>query len=226
METPEIEKDDVREGGPAILFPATAKQAYQQVFCLPASRHWDIEGSVTDIYYQASKAIIQGVSSRQYLEGVEGIAGLFLFRHYLELRLKYALFHARWLKTWSENERTENVRAIDNVHDLNKLWLDLKDACKTRVLPEQWMIWDIEFVDKCVDEWHGVDPKSFNFRYGTRGKISVAPTSEAYPERIGIDFDALLYDITHIHDVLEAIDSYLFESYGENKEWEAILNSF
>lgn len=226
MEEPQIEKSELGDEHRIVLFPATVKQAYQKAFYLPASKQWKIEGSLTDAYYRASKALIEGAISGPYMEGVEGIAGVFLFRHYLELGLKYALFHARWFKSWNENERDKNVEGIKKSHFIDKLWNDLKDACKTRIPPEQWKVWDIEFVDKCIDEFHAVDPKSFHFRFGTREKIAVASNSEPYPDPIGIDFESLLHDMIHVHDILEAIDSYLFESYGKNEEWQSILNSF
>jgi hypothetical protein len=206
------------------LFPETQKAGYRQVFYVPASGRWDIEGSLPDAYYTATRTLIAGAARGPYWEGTEGVVGLFLFRHYLELRLKYALFHARWLKSDSENALKEDIEEIKKIHGLDELWNELKSSCLTRISTQQWSSWDIAFVDRCIAEFHSVDPKSFAFRYGAR-KLAVMENSEPHRDAIGIDFEALLENTNHAHDVLEAINVYLVESYHENEEWQSILNS-
>jgi len=225
MEGSEKINSESAEVRSTFLFPATVKQTHRQVFYLPESGRWDVGTSLTEAYYETGKSLIEGVIPGSYMESIEGLVGVFLFRHYLELQVKYALFHARWLKSWNENERDENIEGIKNIHLIDDLWKDLKTACSARIPDETWKAWDIAFVDQCIDEFHSVDPKSFRFRYRT-GKIAVAPRSEPYSDPMNIDFDALLRNMTHVHDIFEAIDSYLIESHRENEEWQSILNSF
>lgn len=225
------------------LLPQRIKRGYRTIFFTPPSGRWDLPGSLTDSYYSAARVLIEGAVNGQYFEGVEGIAGVFLFRHYLELGLKYALFHARWLSSWDEIESRENIEGIRNIHLLDTLWNDLKEACKTRIRPDDWSQWDIDFLEKCVQEFHGIDPKSFNFRYGTK-KLEVAAESAShqdiktiFDEKLGvtyaltpdkdlrIDFEALVFVMQHAHDVLEAIDSCLFESHGQIQDWLGEFNN-
>ena len=208
------------------LFPQRTKRDYRTIFFTPPSGQWDLPGSLTDSYYRAARILIEGALNGQYSEGVEGIAGVFLFRHYLELGLKYALFHARWLKSWDEIESRGNIERLKNIHCLDTLWNDLKVACKTRIRPEDWGQWDIDFLERCVQEFHRTDPKSFNFRYGTRKLEEVGDTYVIAPDNeLRIDFEALVFAMQHARDVLEAIDSYLFESHGQIQDWLGEFNN-
>ena len=41
-----------------------------------------------------------------------------------------------------------------------------------------------------------------------------------------INYNSILAQMEHVHDVLNAIDVYLVESHGQNPEWEAEMNSW
>ncbi len=41
-----------------------------------------------------------------------------------------------------------------------------------------------------------------------------------------VDYGAMLSQMDHVCDVLNAIDVYLIETHGENAEWEAEMNSW
>lgn len=223
------------------LFGATKKLAYKKTFYLPPSGNWEVAGSLSDIFFTTSRTLIEGVVYGDYREGVEGIAATYLFRHYLEIRLKHALLHARWLKTSSKNEEAELVEPIRKIHYIDQLWAELVEACKTRIPSETWSNWDVGFVSEVIQEFHAIDPQGDSLRYGNIKKFG-SNTNVSYDPRdvlryssehvilhdrnIGIDFRSLLSNMNHVHDVLEAIDGYLRETYGQNKEWESILNSY
>lgn len=60
------------------------------------------------------------------METLEGVPALFLLRHYLELRLKLIVFHARWLNDQHTTARDEDIQAVKNQHSLKTLWVDAK----------------------------------------------------------------------------------------------------
>jgi len=53
---------------------------------------------LTQSYYRGAYALIEGVVNGTLREEVEGISGVFLFRHYLELVLKLIVLRGRWLR--------------------------------------------------------------------------------------------------------------------------------
>ena len=71
------------------------------------TRSWlDFRGG----YYEASHMLILGVAEGRLREDIEGVAALFLFRHYLELSLKMIVGEGRWLKSIEENARLADVK--------------------------------------------------------------------------------------------------------------------
>ena len=46
--------------------------------------------------FESAKHILEAVVRDKLHPRIEGVAGVFLFRHYLELALKFIIFHARW----------------------------------------------------------------------------------------------------------------------------------
>ena len=213
MENPESE----------IATDASCKKPPLKVFWLPEGAHqWRTEGSLVDAYYEAAKAIVDGVVSGSLREGIEGIAALFLFRHYLELRLKYVIFHGRWLKDASTNADDSEIQALGKCHSLLALWEQAKTECQTKVPREDWNSLDLSFVENFVREFHEIDPDGQGFRYPSK-RIEIDRT---HKETLYISVDSLRVSMHHIHSVLEMIDAYLIETHGQNEEWQDILNSF
>ena len=83
------------------------------------SRTWI---GVREGYYEASLGLIQALAKGKLSEDLEGIAAVFLFRHYLELSLKRIIIEGRWLKSADKNARKGEVEALKPEHRLRVLW--------------------------------------------------------------------------------------------------------
>ena len=91
-----------------------------------------MEGLFQDSFYRSARLLLRAVLDGKILEA-EGIAAVFLCRHYLELALKYALFHSRWLKDKDTNALNAEILAVGHGHDLKKIW-DTRNAELTKKL--------------------------------------------------------------------------------------------
>lgn len=200
------------------------RRPYRAVFGKPEG-DWKIEANWEDAYYGAAFAIVSGVVERRYPRGVEGVTGLYLFRHYLELAMKYIVLHARWLKDPKTNARAEEVQAVKKTHSLGRLWAWVKEEAGPKIEDQYWREWDIEFLDACIAEWDGIDPDpGERFRY--HGKSFGGPGPAGEQGYLWIDFDRLLENMPHVREVLGMIDVYLYETHGMNAEWEAEMASW
>jgi hypothetical protein len=124
---------------------------------------WKVGAIWDQAYYEAAEYIVDGVCNRKLNPYVHGAAGVFLFRHYVELALKYILFHSRWLKD-HENNAAEIV-LFKNTHNLDWLWRQIKAEVPAKLKEQTWNGFDIEFIEKLVQELHKADPGSYGFRY-------------------------------------------------------------
>lgn len=193
-------------------YTAFEKWDYHNVFYVAQSeKSWL---SVSDSFYQASKALVDGAVNGHLFEEIEGIAAVFLFRHYLELGLKRIILNGRWLKNQNQNAPPEEVAELKRTHRLKQLWDSVLADAKPKMPEADWNNYDTEFVQKCILEFESADPKSEAFRYSREGA-----------ERCHIDFRQLLQNMEHVHQVLEGIDTYLVETYGQNADWQAYLES-
>ncbi|MGH9579845.1 MAG: hypothetical protein ACRD2R_02525 [Terriglobales bacterium] len=165
-------------------------------------------------FYGSARILIESTAKREVNEGVEGIAGLFLFRHYLELALKHIIVAGRWLTSEGDNAQLKDGAKVERIHVLHELWqLVLRDA-KPKIREEHWKNYDIEFVERCLEEFDKVDPKGFAFRYAGHGV-----------ERLRAHFEWLAEIMDHVHQVLEGISVYLTEMYHQNEEYDAYLQA-
>lgn len=207
------------------LFPWEVRRPYRRVFNVPKD-NWKVEAVWGDGYLRAAETIVAGVVDGRYRPGIEGVPGVFLFRHYLELALKYIVFKARWLRDANTNAAIEDIKNVKKTHSLRDLWAMVKAECQGKIKPEAWDSWDISFIEQCIAEFDAVDPNPGDrFRYFGR---TFGPDRDEVPARanLGIDFDAIAANMTHVADVLGMIDTYLHETHGQNQEWEDVLNSF
>ena len=211
-------------------FPQYVKRPYPVVFQVPGP-DWQVEAVWEDAYYQSAKRLLEGVARGEYLEGYEGVAGLYLFRHYVELALKFVIFHSRWLKDAQNNARFDEIEDVKKGHSLKALWEVAKPECQ-RVIPAgEWAALDIEFVEKCVLELEAVDPTGERFRYhGPRFGVEKDPVKRAKMARtirydLYVRFRELPAVVEHVHDVLSYLDFYMVETHGQNQEWDEYLNS-
>ncbi len=153
---------------------------------------------------------------------MHGVVGVFLFRHFVELELKYILFYSRWLKD-SQTNNKEDIEAIDQIHFLDKLWASVKDEAPKKFEGDSWKKFDVEFIDKVVRELNAVDPGSYGFRYN--GKVFGAGEHSSDPE-LPIDYEAIYKQMKHVYYVLHAMKTILIETHSLNADWEAEMNSW
>ena len=209
-----------RRGGDEeeIRLPAYEKRAYQPVFGNP---NGTLSGFRED-YYLAARATTQRIAEGKTLGETEGIAALFLFRHYLELALKSIIFGLRRLETRRKNmPRAERVQQASG-HNLGALWAEIKKDYPLNMGQKDWNGLDTAFLDECICEFDRIDPSSERFRY---------PLEKKRPSRdrlkpLAVAWERLPDTIEHAWDVLEMMDTYLMETYAQNEEWEAEMNSW
>jgi hypothetical protein len=171
--------------------------------------------SFKESFYRAGEIIINNLAHRHGFPEIEGIAAVFLFRHYLELALKSIILNGCFLVTADQNATRDRVEAVRNIHTVWTLWeMVLKDG-KPKIDSGVWDSYDIPFVEKCIAEFHARDEKGFAFRYPRQGG-----------ERYDYDFGYFRAAMEHVYQVLENMDTYLIETYGQNQEWEEIQNSY
>lgn len=195
------------------------KIPYRPIFYNPDGK---IAPGLSDDYYEAARAITKRVLTGQTLGDTEGIAALFLFRHYLELTLKGVAYNLRWLISETENvPRTENVKWPEG-HRLDILWQEIKGEFPKKMGRKLWHDFDTEFLEKCVSEFHSIDPFGERFRY-RREKRS--PRRDRLKTLIP-SWPDLLMMMAHAHNVLGAMETYLMETYGQNEEWQDEMRSW
>jgi hypothetical protein len=174
-----------------------------------------LQGSrdIIESYFSASANLLRLLSEDEYGERPEGLAAIFLFRHYLELSLKRIILAGRWLERENKN-RTDPVEPIVKIHDLRKLWDWALTDAKPKLAPHDWESYDIPFIEKLVDERHAEDKNGVAFRYaGENGDFCL------------FDHRTLSRVLVHIHQILDGIDTCLVETYADNKEYESYLQA-
>lgn len=207
--------------------PWLVKKSYQPVFGVPAEL-WRVDTAWREAYFRASREIVQGVVDGRLQPRIEGTAGVFLFRHHLELMLKWVAFRARWLETPDKNAARDAIKDLFRNHSLMALWNEVKGGAR-RLLGSEWTALDTAFVERCVQEFEAVDPDpGWRFRYHalTFGIAKAIPgTGTQHVNRLHIDFGCLLAQMDHVHDVLNAMYVSLVERHGENAAYEAELEA-
>ena len=198
----------------------TKSGEYERVFTVPAEP-WRVAALWEEAYFDSAKHVIGGVLKGHLSPRVHGVAGVFLFRHYLEISLKFIIMHARWLADGGRTARREEVENVAKTHRLKTLWRMAVEECKRKIPDETWNGWRIEFVEKMILEFDAVDSSGFRFRYhgekfGTDDPIGdVLRVNELY-----IHYDLLFDQMDCARSVLGMIDTYLYETHGMIAEWE------
>ena len=195
-------------------------RVYRRVFYPPKSGNWKVDAVFPDGFFEAAKALLEGITCGSLREGIEGVAAVFLCRQYLELAIKYTLYHSRWLKDETHNA-DDDVGPVGRGHDLQAWWDKLSGELQNRVPSILNAGYDMAFVAEFVKEFHEVDKNGTRFRYPGQ-QLPVVPSA---PEALGIGFGTLLVNLKRVHDILETLDSHLIEQHGQNHEWQAYMDS-
>jgi hypothetical protein len=183
----------------------------QIIYVQPYEQSWI---NFTESFYFAAEKIIDGVASGALRPDVEGVAGVFCFRHYLELALKGIIMSGRWLRTREQNAFREEVTKVRNIHDLSQLWQFVVEDAKPKIDQSDWGNYDIPYVEACIKEFDERDKRGFAFRYRDQGG-----------ERYAYNFKFFRLSMRHIRHVLFGVWTYLEEAYHQNAEWQAELRS-
>jgi hypothetical protein len=195
----------------ASKYTAFENWRYSQI--IHKSAHRQRWRNLTESFLYASLNLVKTIADHEYGNDTEGLAAVFLFRHYLELALKGIIVRGRWLERPDKNAR-ENAERVRNVHDLALLWTWVLRDAKTKLNSDEWGNYDTQFVEKCIAEFDAVDKKGFAFRYaGEDGDFCL------------FDYRTLARVMDHIRQVLDGIDTCLVEAHAENREYESYLES-
>jgi hypothetical protein len=203
----------------------TKKYRYEPVFGVP-DEPWKIGALWEDAYFDSAKYVIEGVLKRELVGHVHGVAGVFLFRHYLELAVKFIILHAGWLADKDKLAPPEDFVEIAKIHKLRPLWETAVRECKRTIPEDSWTAWDVEFVEKMILEFHTVDESGFRFRYHGDKFGPGDPLHDLMRgNELRIDYEALLAQMDHARSVLGMIDTYLYETHGMIADWEAEMQA-
>jgi hypothetical protein len=195
-------------------------QVYRQVFYPPASGEWKVDADFPEGFFESAKVLLQGIVSASLQEGIQGVAALFLCRHYLELALKHTLYHSRWLRDEAHNAG-DDIEPVGKGHKLQEWWDRLSMELRRRVPPILAAGYDLDFVAAFVKEFQEIDGGGTRFRYSGK-QLPLAPS---FNETLRIDFEALLVNVKRVHGILDTLDRHLIEQHGENREWNECLDS-
>lgn len=195
------------------------KWPYRQAFFAP-SKEWHVDALFAEGYLESATVLLSGIASGQFPQGIHGVTAVFLCRHYLELQLKYTLYHSRWLKDENTNAPNEEIEAVGKDHHrLHPLWIKLRGEIEKKKLTYDL---DLPFVGQFVNEFDTIDPNGMRFRYpGTQ-----LPVQGKSHETLGIDFAILASSLKHASEVLDTLDRNLINTFGHNEEWESEMQSW
>ena len=211
-------------------------QPYRNVFSKPATGHGKVDANYVDSFFESAKFLLECIVAGDVPdsdlrtihilpESRYGVVAVYLCRHYLELEIKYALLHSRWLKHEHENAVDSEIDAVDNNHELLELWESLMKELQARVPSTFATGLDFKFVSEFVTDIHGVDKEGWRFRY-PRKRIAISSPTELPAPTLGIDYASLLYNLKRARDILDTLDGRLVDQHGENDDWESELKSF
>ena len=106
-------------------------------------------------YKDAADLLVKTVASGQGTADSLIFPIVFLYRHYIELRLKSLIEDGRRLLDHEYNHKSE--------HQLSKLWPPVKDIL-LEVFPDEDKK-QYDAIDSLIEQFENVDPRSTSFRY-------------------------------------------------------------
>jgi len=193
---------------------------YRQVFYPPSSGRWRVDALFPEGFFEASRILLNGLIDGSLRESIEGVAAIFLARHFLELMLKYTLYHSRWLLDETHNAKSEEIEVVGTGHKLTPWWTLLRGELKKTPTIGKGL--DFEFVEQFVVEFDSVDPKNVVFRYPGHQ----LPVEELASEELKVSYGALLYNLERVNAVMTSLDSALVEQFGLNIDWQSELDGY
>ncbi len=199
------------------------KIPFEQIFY---NEDGHIPQGLIDDYYAAARTIAERIVNGQTRGEEEGIAALFLFRHYLELALKSGIYHLGWLVSKDKNVPQEERADWLETHDLARLWHTVGVQFPSKMGTDSFNSFDVHFVEKCVAEFHRVDSSGQRLRYFSERKDRNQSLVRDRLKTLAASWPALRIAIEHTHAVLEDMDTYVAETHGLNDEWESEMGSF
>lgn len=117
-------------------------------------------GKYARSYYEGARGLAEAVWAEPHIvyldSAIYPIA--FLYRHYIELSLKWLIYLLRSLES--------NERSIpNNTHDVHTLWQESRRLLIQHFHPDE--VPGLLGMDGCIDDLKQHDPTSFAFRYPT-----------------------------------------------------------
>jgi hypothetical protein len=210
----EVIVPDEHETSPLSEFQYTAFEKWKYrpiIYSQDLTRPWI---DYRESFYRASELLIDDLAKGRGFQDIEGVAAVFLFRHYLELALKRIILEGRYLISPEQNAASNEVERVENEHKLAVLWRWVLEDAKPKIAVETWNSYDVSFVENCITEFHDRDQKGFAFRYPGQGG-----------ERYEYDFQFFRLAMQHVYQILKNMEVYLTETYAQNAEWQAILRA-
>jgi hypothetical protein len=138
-------------------------------------------------YKDAADALVERVLEKDFGADLQFYPIAFLYRHYLELRLKQLLI--------SGGRVVFNESKFEHGHDLKKLWLPVRQMLES-VWPDTY-ISEMDTLGKCIDELCSFDAESMSFRY--------PQTKSGQPTLPGLD----RVDLENLKNVMDRVGSFL-----------------
>jgi hypothetical protein len=138
-------------------------------------------------YKEAADALIDRTCELDRGADLQFYPIAFLYRQYLELRLKQLLIIGGHV-VYYESKLTHG-------HDLRKPWAEVRKILET-VWPSTH-VEEMNALEKCIDELCSLDAKSMSFRYPV--------DKEGKPTLLGLD----RVDLVNLKNVMERISSFL-----------------
>jgi hypothetical protein len=191
QEEPDDTIYDADHDAPFDMYDAFHKRTWKSLFVETAYR--PVHPTLVEGYYAACLVLVKGIVDGKLEAGAEGIAATFLFRHYLELSLKYLIVVARQIDAEGHIIALDEIQEVQKIHILDELWKMVVKEVKPKV-EELWAGCDIDFLEQCILEFNKVDRKSFAYRYETDE-----------PQAYEMNFKQLLTGMDHVYFVLSEL---------------------
>ena len=138
-------------------------------------------------YKESADALIERVIEKDSGADLQFYSIAFLYRHYLELRLKELLI--------SGGHVVYNESKLQHLHDLHNLWEPVRDILES-ITPDTYSA-EMDALGKCIDELCILDAESMSFRYPVNKK--------GQPTLRGIE----RVELVNLKAVMERISAFL-----------------